>query len=531
MIVSIALKDFHSNLLTARFVIGFLLCLFLIPLTLVVNLNDYQSKVIGYETQRKEAAEKLKIRVWSYFQPRIVREPEPLSILGRGLSYKLGRCVDISLTARPFKAEGAAGTVDNPLMGVYLSMDFVSVLAILLGLLALLFTYDATSGERESGTLKLLLSNSIPRSSVLAGKMLGVCFTLLPFILFCYILCALAIAVSPAVSFSPDEWLRLGLMMLAGILYFAVFAFLGLLVSSTFRHSAAGLVVCLLAWVFFLFVVPNAAGFLAGSLMETPSEKILAANTNEFTKEQWRKADELRGKEPEEIYEWENVRREQNGAIEIKGANAAFMEWYRLGNRAVYERMISSADIRWRMEKEFLDRQERQRLLAEKISMVSPAQVFILLCNSLCRTDADSYRRFLERASSHREELIQFLRNKNLLDSYRFFTPVVLEKMMTTDRYIELGTGGKLKSMAAMRQWRQENPGKSWAFMHSAFPPQTDRDILPPLDLSSAPAWRGAPSGLALSLRDSLIKLALLISTGAVLFYLAFVVFLRYDVR
>ncbi len=531
MILSIALKEFYNNLVSARFVIGFLLCLVLIPLTLVVNINDFKSKVTAYETQQKEAEEKLKIRVWSFLQPRIVREPEPLSILSRGVSYNLGNFVDIRLSEKPFNAQGRAGTSDNPMMGTYFSVDFCTILAIVLSLLALLFTYDTCSGEREQGTLKQVLANSIPRSSVLMGKVLGACFTLMPIILFCYLLCALAIVISPHVAFSADEWLRMGLVLLAGILYFAVFAFVGLLVSSTFSHSAAGLVVCLLAWAFFLFVVPNAAGFLAGSLVETPSEKMLVENTYEFTSDQWRRAEELRGEQPEEAFKWERARRTAGGAIEYTGANAAFMEWYRKGNRAVYEHMIGSAETRWQMEKEFLDRQNRQRLLAERLSMVSPSQVFILLCNSLCCTDAESYRRFLESARRYREELIQFLRNENLLDSYRFFTAVAPEKLMTTDQYIEFATGGKLKSMDEMRQWRKENPGKTWAFMHSAFPPGVDRESLPPLDLSGTPSWRGASGDLALSLRDSLAKLGLLISTGVVLFYLAFVGFLRYDVR
>ena len=55
MIRSIALKELHSNLLTARFVIGFLLCMFLVPLALIVGINDYKGKVSAYELERKQA--------------------------------------------------------------------------------------------------------------------------------------------------------------------------------------------------------------------------------------------------------------------------------------------------------------------------------------------------------------------------------------------------------------------------------------------------------------------------------------------
>ena len=42
-----------------------------------------------------------------------------------------------------------------------------------LSLIAILFTFDSISGERERGTLRLMLANSIPRHTVLLGKFLG----------------------------------------------------------------------------------------------------------------------------------------------------------------------------------------------------------------------------------------------------------------------------------------------------------------------------------------------------------------------
>jgi len=531
MILSIALKEFYTNLVSARFVIGFLLCLLLIPLTLVVNINDYKSKVTAYETQKKEAAEKLKIRVWSYLQPRIVRPPESLSILSRGVSYQLGNYVDLTFTAKPFKASGQTGTSDNPMMGTYFSVDFCTILAIVLSLLALLFTYDACSGEREQGTLKMLLSNSIPRSVVLLGKVLGACLTLLPIILFCYLLCALAILISPDVAFSADEWLRIGLVLLASIFFFATFAFLGLFVSSMFRHSAASIIVCLLAWVFFLFVTPNVSGYVADSLLETPSEQALAVNTNKFTSEKWKEAEKFRGEQPRGAFDWQYSRPTAGGAVETSGATPVFLEWYRQGNKVVYTHMIESAEGRWLLEKEFLDRQDRQRLLAERLSMVSPAQVFQLLSSSLCRTDVESYKRFMESTRRYREELIQYLRNGNLFDSYKFFTAVDPNVMMTTDEYYNYRTGGRIKTEAEFEQWLKDNPGKSWNSIYTRDRPSVDRASLSLLDLSDVPRYKGVPGGVALSLQDSLVELAILVCVSVMLFYLSFIAFLRYDVR
>ncbi len=531
MIISIALKEFYNNLISARFTIGFLLCLLLIPLTLVVNINDYESKVTAYETQKKEAEKKLKIRVWSYFRPCLVREPEPLSILSRGVNYQLGNYVDTRLYIKPFKAQGRTGTSDNPLMGTYFSVDFCMILAIVLSLLALLFTYDACSGEREQGTLKLVLANSIPRSSVLLGKVLGVGLTLIPIILFSYILCALTIAISPHVAFSADDWLRMGLMLLTSVLYLFTFAFLGLFVSSMFRHSAASIVVCLLAWVFFLFVVPDVSGYVAGSLLETPSEHILAVNTRKISREKWGEAYASRGEKPEGAFEWDYEQLEFPDAFELIGATPASMEWFRRTNVEFYNHVLEIAESTWLLEKVFLDKQDRQRVLAERLSMVSPSRVFQLLCNSLCRTDVESYKRFILSTQSYREGLIRFFRNGNLFGSYKFFTAVDPDEMMTEDEYYNYRTEGLIKTRAELDQWYKDNPGKSWASIYTRDAPSVDRASLPLLDISGVPPYRGVPGGVALSLRDSLVKLAILVCVCVILFYLSFIAFLRYDVR
>jgi hypothetical protein len=57
MIFAIAMKEFYSNLISSRFLLGLLLCLFLIPFATVVSINDYSSRVRAYEMDRKQAEE------------------------------------------------------------------------------------------------------------------------------------------------------------------------------------------------------------------------------------------------------------------------------------------------------------------------------------------------------------------------------------------------------------------------------------------------------------------------------------------
>ncbi|HML83996.1 MAG TPA: ABC transporter permease subunit, partial [Bacteroidales bacterium] len=58
---------------------------------------------------------------------------------------------------------------DNGISNLISPFDLITITGILLSLLAILFSYDSISGEREDGTLKLLLSNHLPRPLLLTG--------------------------------------------------------------------------------------------------------------------------------------------------------------------------------------------------------------------------------------------------------------------------------------------------------------------------------------------------------------------------
>jgi len=532
MILSIAFKEFYNNLVSARFVIGFLLCLVLIPLSLVVNLEDYQGKRKAYETQFKQAEEALKVTVYSDLRPRIVKPPEPLSIFSRGISYNLGSTVNIQLGAKPFEPGGKAAASDNPLMNAYFSVDFCSFLALVLSLLALLFTYDACSGEREDGTLKQVFSNSLARSSMLLGKVLGAGLTLLPILLFCYLTSILILLLSPEIAFTFSEWVRVGLLLLVSVFFFSLFVFLGLFISSRCRSSAASIIVCLFAWVFFLFIVPNIAGYLAGSFIETPSEKGLRFATGKISAAYW---DELQKKsadlpQPDWWMHW-NYNVGGDGSQRLIGATKSLYERYRLQNIFSQPMLIDYADKKWALEKAYLDELDRQRLLAERLSLVSPSQIFRLLCSSLCRTNVESYQRFMESTGRYREEFIQYFRDKDIFASYAYFTPAPPERFMTADEVIRYMTDGEVQSFAELQEWSKAYPYKNITALVKKEIHDWQPENYGPLDISDMPRYNWNQDNVAQSLKDSLVKIAVLLCTGALLFYLSFVSFMRYDVR
>jgi ABC-type transport system involved in multi-copper enzyme maturation permease subunit len=151
------------------------------------------------------------------------------------------------------------------------------VVSAILSLLAILFMFDSICGEKESGTLRLVLSNAVPRYLVLLSKCVaGYVVLMVPFL----------IAVAGGLGyawvrgvFEPDaaNLGRVGAMIMVAALYIAVFFNISLFVSTTTFRPTTSLLVCLLVWVACIMVVPNLGPVTARIIKPAPSHKSVEA--------------------------------------------------------------------------------------------------------------------------------------------------------------------------------------------------------------------------------------------------------------
>ena len=136
-------------------------------------------------------------------------------------------------------------------------IDWAFVIGYVLSLIALLFTFDSVAGERERGTLRLMLANSVPRHTVLAGKFLGALMSMsIPFAL-AVLINLLVLSTSSTVYLGAEAWGRLGIIFFVALLYTCLFLALGLLVSTRVQRSAVSLVILLLTWVTLVVFMPS----------------------------------------------------------------------------------------------------------------------------------------------------------------------------------------------------------------------------------------------------------------------------------
>jgi ABC-type transport system involved in multi-copper enzyme maturation permease subunit len=258
MLGTIIRKEILNSVISFRFVAVFALLLILVPVTVFILTNDYVKKVEEFSSRRQGIEDYLKAyahfnRLGGVVQPS--QPPLPATALVRGISF------DINL--EDFD--------DDPLPVMFPLLDLVFVVAILLSLAALIFSYDAVSGEKEDGTLKLMLANGLPRHQILLGKIFGGTLTLFIPFLVSMVLGLIVILMNPRISWTGANWGSLGLVLGGAAVYVFFFESLGVLISSRHHSSSASIMTSLCVWVLLVLVIPNLSPYLASLLSPAPS--------------------------------------------------------------------------------------------------------------------------------------------------------------------------------------------------------------------------------------------------------------------
>ncbi len=264
----IARRELLDNLLSLKFHVCVIAMAGLLGLSAFVMYRDYQSRMETFASLRERA----KPRPGESGLMAVV-EPRALSIFAKGLDENLDRGYTVTAYdgIQPHEWQTPVGRI----FSLFAAPDLLYIVKVLLSLIALLFAYDAVSGEKEQGTLKLVLGSCVSRVQFAAGKMLGgLAAVLLPFFAL-WLAVLLALATRPSLSFGAEDFSRLALMLLATTVYIAAFFALAVLVSSLARSSGGALVVLLFMWAVIVFAIPSVGNLIAEQISPPPSAETM----------------------------------------------------------------------------------------------------------------------------------------------------------------------------------------------------------------------------------------------------------------
>ena len=270
-------KEMLSHLLSQRFAACTILAVVLIIANGVLTTQTYVEKKVSYLTQR--AIEETKRHEVTYYSalgydwivpvkylsgikpkaaPRALRAPRPLAAFARGAERQAGQAVKVLLFEVPYQAEEVSPfQSSNPYLSIFAFFDMVYIFQLVLGLLAILIASETISGEKEDGTLRLMLATNVSRAQVLAGKILTGLTTLAIPTALGFILLTILLLGTEQIEVGVGEWARVGLLFALSLLYLLVFYLIGLAISCATHRSATSLVVALFTWALLAIVLPN----------------------------------------------------------------------------------------------------------------------------------------------------------------------------------------------------------------------------------------------------------------------------------
>ena len=262
MLKTIIAKEFLSNILDLRFIVGFVLCIIVTIACIMILAHDYQQEMKDYN-----ARVNLEDEILDNYAPA-----ELIRLFGMASTQKPPerfRPLIIGIQGN----ENVGSFDDNPLPILFPPLDFLFIVTIIMSLLAILFSHDAIARERQSGTLRLVIANSISRTKILFGKFIGgIASLIIPFIL-SLLVGALYISVNPAIQWDGSAWAELVLLTAASIIFITLFYLLGLMVSTFSRYSSTSILNCLFLWVLLILVIPNVCVYISAQLCRIPSIK------------------------------------------------------------------------------------------------------------------------------------------------------------------------------------------------------------------------------------------------------------------
>ncbi|MCI0388882.1 MAG: DUF3526 domain-containing protein [Acidobacteria bacterium] len=275
----------------------------------------------------------------------------------------------------------------------------------LLAPLAIFFLgFAAITGERENGTLPMLLAQGITWRELLLGKMLGVA----AMALFITVPGALLILAGRLLGGDIDrDTFRRGLALIAGYAaYLLIFAAIAVLVSAWQQTSRGALTSLILLWIVFCVVLPRGAQTLGSIAAPAPAKaQFDAALETDLARE----GDSHNPNDPHFAAMRAETLKKHN-VSEVKDLT------FNYGALVMLEAEKISSDIFRRHYGELLDNFRRQNRFSEWAAAVNPYLAMRNLSMALAGSDLAHYTDFQWQAEAFRFEMVQKLNQLHLTE-------------------------------------------------------------------------------------------------------------------
>jgi len=382
-----------------------------------VNLKEYEQRLADYQKATRLYEQRAEGHIDYNFEAEGYRPPSVLSIFCVGLEHFLPNKI-VTTQGGLFRASNESG-INNPQSLLFGKVDLLFNVSFVISLLALIFTFSTITGEKEEGTLRLVMSNPVPRWQMLVAKIIGnYVILLVPFLL--SILIALIVLNTSGIVpiFSAKILLPFLVVLFITLLFILAMFNLGILVSTLTHRSITSLVALLFVWTVLVLSLPKISPMIADILHPVKSVQVVELEKS-LVRENL--ARELRNKRAE-LYNkivaeyalenpFEAVRAEaMNKSEKGKKVEATYFEAVKVLEQQ-YEQRINEETRK--IEQEWDNHRNAQAAIAMNLSRMSPVSCYSYIVSGISGTGVPEVRNLIVNAGRFQDEV-----KANLYDNF-----------------------------------------------------------------------------------------------------------------
>ena len=401
MLKTIIKKELLENIFSYRFPLFALICVVLIPLGIYVNNLDHNKRIKDYYEQvrlAKEAVSSITLRdvMAGTVSIKGFRPPALLSVLTQGLESTLPRFYEFTQDGY---RQGESSSGDESILSVQGKIDFVFLMQMVISLIGLLFASDTIAGEKESGTLRAMLANRLPKDTVLIGKISGGYLALWIPLTVAFLMGVMLLLLESFPLFEGDTPARLFAVFLSMSVFMLIYYSIGTMISTSSSKSRTALIAILLIWTSFQMIIPKLSDMLAAIAQPVRTETEASLEKSLLAKS----IDTETAKE---------LGRQYDGIFSTGRSDAADdpaspqrQKWDDVKNdieQRARERKLQQIG---RIDETYQQQKQRQRNLAVNLSLISPSAAFARFIADICGTGEVGRMKYIEAVKAHQKAL------------------------------------------------------------------------------------------------------------------------------
>ncbi|HXG82464.1 MAG TPA: DUF3526 domain-containing protein [Pyrinomonadaceae bacterium] len=308
--------------------------------------------------------------------------------------------------------------IENPTNLLAGRFDLAFVIIYLLPLLILALGYNFLSGEREAGTLQMLLSQPINLRSVVLGK-IALRFAVITVLVLGFSLAAFLLGGGNL--FAEGVLIRILLWTLAVVVYISFWFALSVAVNAFNWKSATNAVALAALWLLFVIIIPSLTGVLVTTVYPVPSRVEMINRMRDASSEASTQGSQILAKFTEDHPELMQGEYDPDDAAARTYAVQESVDRQAQPVLAAYDEQL-----------------RKQQNLVKTLQFLSPAIVMQEALNDISGTGNARYQHFLAQVKGYHA------------DWQNYFIPRVFQKMKIT---------ASTYDAAPRFAWREENSG------------------------------------------------------------------------